>query len=236
MNARYFGRDPLKLDALAALLRIGCKYDISGLRQEAFSRFCITFPSSLEAWSDAEKNAHPPSGIIKKDTIAFFFHAANLAYEYQIHLALPALLLKCAVEDYSDLVDFSEEEASGGDIVRLLPSLLSKVIKGKEALTRARNNLCFPWLLSSYKSPADCLSPKACCAHRAKVAREHAEEDVNLREFGPEHWDDSWTLQLCSDCSAEAKNLYLDGSDQLWEQLPVLFKLGTWQSLKTRMR
>jgi hypothetical protein len=235
MIIRYYQSTPLSAPVVAALWRIGNKYMIADLREEAVGRICKTFPTTLEGWVRIHRNIKEPiSNGLDSSTFCEMSHLWSLArvlHEAHLYSALPAIYLEFSYPDLAEMVD-----ASFIDFAEPLSKIVLKaIIGGKEELIRSHGDMVFSWLCKHYIPSPSCNRPDECQLARLVLAQDRFTASVDLQEFGEAEWRDSFTKDLCNVCKADAKQAYDDGSSEYWDHIPVAFGLGTWTELKKRM-
>jgi hypothetical protein len=229
--SRYFDSAPSTIDEVAALLRIGNKYEISDLREEAVNRICITFPSTLDDWACLDRDSEEPIpyGLDYPPCVGseLLWAVAHIAYDGGVWLALPSILLECASLEYGVLVDELTRRKP------LLTEVITKAIMGKEKLTRAYWLHILPWLGKDYKTPG-CPRPRSCGMARALETQRRSAEGADLLAFSEEVWDGAFVQGFCNVCGEGARTSFVEGSEEYWDYLPKAFGLGSWSELKKR--
>ena len=89
----YTTRDLLPFSVVAAMLRLGSKYEFNHLREDALFRLRAEFPTTLETWDEL-----PPeyTYILEQDGI--LFDIINLAIEQGLWSILPSAYYVCIVQ------------------------------------------------------------------------------------------------------------------------------------------
>jgi hypothetical protein len=225
----------LSAEEVLALWRIGNKYMITDLREEAVSRICNTYPTTLDEWvrihrSDDEPIPHGLDGDALV-TMADLWSLAQVSHEGHLYSALPAI--------YLEFADFDSAALLGASCIDfttpLSKNLLKAVIGGRENLILSQRDMIFSWLGKKYVSPAGCKRSDKCRLARLEVAQDRFVAGVDVQLFGQTKWQDSFMKDLCIVCKADAQRAYNEGSSKYWDHIPVAFGLGTWAELKERM-
>ncbi|KAJ7434075.1 hypothetical protein FB451DRAFT_1572183 [Mycena latifolia] len=203
---------------LGSVLRLSDKYDVPILRESMVLTLSTLYPtSSLNEWCTRTT----PQGYTKSasDDIV----ALNLAVAMDIRSVLPAIM-------YSVCCQYD------------LASLLCGTSRVKIASLEYRNKciLAFPRLilaerdllryLTREEGDKDCDSPEQCDGERLRwLAADLATERCDpLADANGDDWD---CLGTCTSCLDAAKAAFNSIRQQLWNELPGIFGLGTWEEL-----
>jgi len=138
----------------AALARLGRKYQFQDLRADAIDVFQRSFPAELEAYTVPYVNL---SSLVSYPGI--FVDVANLAYEEEIYLIRPGLLLLLADLPLSILLE--ERRRPDGSVLRASHDTLTSVIRGQDILIGWQSEYCLAWM----------NAPSAGCPQSHKCAR-----------------------------------------------------------------
>jgi hypothetical protein len=225
MIVRYYQSTPLDAQVVGALWRIGDKYMIEDLREEAMSRIRKTYASTRDDWDKFHRNKNEPTsnGIESNVGLSDLCNLALIARQGRIDKALPAIYLACAYYSYNTL-----QKALYPDLPGSLPNdVVRGVIGGKERLSWRHREMVFSWLSKEYAHPPGCKQPNACRLARLVVAQDHFMADVDIHEFGQAKWQNKFTKDFCNVCKADARRAYNEGSSKYWNFVPQAF-LGSW--------
>ncbi|KAJ7181324.1 hypothetical protein C8R43DRAFT_1170098 [Mycena crocata] len=206
---------------LRSILLLSDKYDVPVLREAMISVLVDLYPTSLKTWSARQPGT--PAGY--KANIAADFEALNLAVKMNIRPILPALMYEiCTSEAYGiNAIVFGYRSVKIQDL-----GYRKRCISAVPELARAQRRV-----LSYLEEPdSDCDEEEggACDAERIRwLALELEDENVDpLKDDNANVWDD---FSLCSSCLSSAKMVYQDARQKLWDDLPAIFDLGTWDEL-----
>jgi hypothetical protein len=236
LHLRYFGREPLEMSAVVALLRIGDKYMIPVLRKEAVNRICLSYPSTLDEADEIWDQASVHNGIKNSSSVHTLFHVANSIYEGGVDSALPLIFLKCAMESLVSLVSPHVADDGDSSAVCLLPDVLSIVMWGRERMMQSYISLLYPWLQEDYNHGLHCSSPAACRIARGKAAqRILAKAQPEWYEFRELYWTEDWVFGMCDSCKSIAKDDFIQGARKFWNSIPEAFGLISWGEVKAQM-
>ncbi|EIW79938.1 hypothetical protein CONPUDRAFT_166602 [Coniophora puteana RWD-64-598 SS2] len=206
-----------------AFLRLGKKYQIKELYEEA--RICLLcdFPDNFASWCSRSRSISFPSQK------ALFIKVANIAQEVGLQRVLPAALYACMTEcSLAEIYNGVQEE---GEIASLSSHNRAICVASWQSF-QALASKTFSWA-SPMPSPSNsyCRS-KTLCADRKRV--------VLSNKFYPafaaqalENFDHDWNQGMCSLCASNNLILHNEGRENAWNKFPALFNLATvWDDLK----
>ncbi|KAF9522445.1 hypothetical protein CPB83DRAFT_899627 [Crepidotus variabilis] len=227
--------DTLPLDAdldtlmnfISGILKLSTKYMIRYLRQRCIALLLTKLPATFESYQAKSHSTNPTSSLspptpspdrYRSDTV---MRAIKLAQENNVLEALPYAYYCVSRFPHKRLLKERPGDISWKDKAICLV--------GRERLGWAQMSMSYSFLLVFQRSPT-CQS--LLCAHaRSPHAEWHALENARsphpLREF--EGWD---RLNICPDCVAYCKQRHLAGRQEVWNHLPTLFELQSWEELK----
>ncbi|THH29928.1 hypothetical protein EUX98_g4276 [Antrodiella citrinella] len=115
---KYFKSEHLlTFPDVSAMLRMGTKYQVDHVREEAISRLRLCFPSTLHTFPARNVYLQDPGFVLaehisltKKDAIG----VVNLARAFDLDFLLPPAFYLCAQLDYDELVDGVEDACVPG--------------------------------------------------------------------------------------------------------------------------
>ncbi|KAJ7665933.1 hypothetical protein DFH06DRAFT_1470181 [Mycena polygramma] len=217
-----------KFDVLAAMLRLGRKYDIAQAHQDAVSRIHFEFPSDFNAFNDLDADmtqVRYQRGI--------YCDLLNLAFECGIYSSVPLLAFCCLRENKLETI-FNGVERDDGSL-----ATLSDDLKITMALSFGRMALfqheSLAWLRDDSAIPhRSCASRSRCTQQRNAMARvidQDHEGQFNL-SYTIDQWDDRWTGMLCGVCEEAATGIYELNRAKGWKMLLSFFGLGEWKDLE----
>ncbi|TFK38969.1 hypothetical protein BDQ12DRAFT_735184 [Crucibulum laeve] len=223
-DKNYNIRDSLPYPAVAAMLRLGLKYQFDHLRDEAVARLTSEFPNNLEAWE-----LLPSEYTHIKAQKGILFDIINLALQFSIRSILPVAYYLC-LDDIETL--FSGEKREDNTVAQVPPAVLSACVLGRDKIITAMATHTLGWLNDTDISQ-ECKGKDKCSEDRATLTRMIWKP---LPEYtrGLEKWTDELSLygSLCRPCTDEAKRIHAAGREKMWELLPTFFGLPDWQELK----
>lgn len=218
----YHSRRALRFPVVAAMLRIGKKYKLNHLHDEAITRLQSEFPSTLENW---EVMSPEYTHIVLQKGI--LFDIVNLATECGVWSIFPAAYYLC-VQDLDPLL--SGEQRDDGTVARLPFSIQKACILGREKILIAQAEHTLGWLDDEEISDR-CENPMACARACLEISRCIWKPMPDVSR-GLEKWSDVKTDGLCRSCREDAKEIHQDGRQKMWEMLPSFFDLPDWEELK----
>ncbi|KAJ7918396.1 hypothetical protein B0H13DRAFT_2436368 [Mycena leptocephala] len=217
-----------KFNVLAAMLRLGRKYEIIQAHEEAVSRIHYEFPSDFKAFNDLDADMTK----IKYHR-GIYCDLLNLAYECGIYSSIPLLAFCCLREDKLEPLLNGVERDDG------LRTALSDDLKIRTALAFGKMALfqyeSLSWLRDDSVIPhRSCQSAARCTQQKnamARVVDQDHDGQFNLG-YTIDQWDDRWTGMLCDVCEEDATTVYDLNRAKGWELLPSFFGLPEWKDLK----
>ena len=213
---------PLPFDVVAAFLRLGLKYNIKSLRDEATTRLTYEFPSSLEFYD------RMVDGEMIELSYSFINATINLVRECQyLTYILPVAFYLRTGKDY-----FFKPPVSGDDKqVQLSLEDKCTLLEGWHTIAGAQHKHTYRWLHQTTPLSVSCRSKSSCHTARSTLV---------LKEFTPipsisglnlfEEWPTDG-IKLCAHCETAAKTYHDEGRKRLWQMLPSFFGLPKWDEL-----
>jgi hypothetical protein len=203
------------LTFIQGILRLSTKYIIRYLRQRCISLFLTKFPSTLDGYtlksaSNREK--------YKSDNV---MRAIALARENNVLEVLPYAFYCIARLPHKRILKERPMDISWKD--------KAMTLVGRERLQWAQTSLSHVFLLNFQRAP---LCRSSLCAFARGPHSEWHVLDC-MKSPNPLQTYDNWdNLNVCSDCVAYCKVRHLKGREEVWDRLPDLFELPTWDELR----
>jgi hypothetical protein len=226
----------LSADEVVALWRIGDKYMIPHLREEALNRIRNTYPSVLDDWDtiNVDWDKPIPNGI---DGNALFdlsdlWSLAQVSHQGHLFSALPAIYLEMV--RWATRTILNEHYSCNHLTMNMPKTFLEDILSGKEFLARVHRRTVFSWLGKGYGLPAGCEKPHACRLARLAAAQDLSMCDADIHTFGDAMSQSRLMRDFCGMCKSDAKRAYSEGSLKYWNCVPKAFGLGTWTELNER--
>ena len=204
------------LTFIEGILRLSTKYIIRYLRQRCISLLLTKFPSTLEEYTS--KSSIPNRDKYKSDSV---MRAITLAQQNNVLEILPYAFYCIARLPHKRILKNRPMDISWKD--------KAYTLVGRERLQWAQTSLSHVFLLNFQRAPA-CQSP-LCAVARGPHVEWHILDC--MKSPNPLRAYDSWdNLNVCSDCVAYCKIRHLKGRQEVWDRLPDLFELATWDELR----
>ncbi|KAJ6519065.1 hypothetical protein C8R45DRAFT_851715 [Mycena sanguinolenta] len=209
--------------AVAALIRLGRKYEFKDFLNMAVARVKLEFPTTLD-----EFDALSSYFTTITDYRGLGFDVVAVAEENNISSVLPGVYLYVADRLLDEL--FESIEKDDGTTASLAPNHLRRCAVGREKLLRRKfqPGYSLGWALD-VATVDGCTGPSECREAREMFMR----ECLNASSF----WAFTQTdcvkdlCQLCSVCHDHAIEAMDGGRKKLWEELPHIFGLPPWDKL-----
>lgn len=228
-----YRRGAIPFDIVAAMIRIGRKYEIDRLRSEGLARLQIELPSEVDG-VDPHKNW---TEIVLEQGV--LYRMANFAHECNLMDLLPAAYFWSACQDLDDIVLGVPWEGDSGTRVTLLPEVQRICLVGRHNLLEGHNQ-AFEWV-GEIGARSDCKDRKMCqcISGSLTIALWKPSPDLSAPT-------DSWNVlvetleakqklkvnKLCSSCLEYAKSTFLAKRLEFWDKLPSYFGLPSWDELE----
>lgn len=228
--SNLIGQLKLPLVTASAMLRLGSKYQIAFLRQDAIRRLERSFPSSLALFSNRFTINRPRSGRLDAYEVkdvdipgdASCIAVVRLARTYNLPHLLPPALFMCAQLEPSKLVG---GWVDSNDVSWTLSQEdLARCLKGEKALINY--SLRQQQFVIEAKPSPICTQGPACASNLASEAQSWlgtgiAPSDTNCLS------EDTWIEDFgcCSSCERYFKRLHNYSRETAWNNLARVFDL-----------
>ncbi|KAF6759142.1 hypothetical protein DFP72DRAFT_149159 [Ephemerocybe angulata] len=226
-------REAIPFDVVAALIRIGRKYEIDHLRREGMTRMEHELSSELD---DVDPDRYW-SEVAYEDGV--LYRMTNFAYECDLKHLLPAAFFWSANEALDIIALGQPVKGEDGKRIQLLPKVQHICLVGRQKLLEAHNQ-AFEWV-GEIGARSDCKDRKMCqsIAGSLIIALWKPSPDLSAPA---DSWD-VWVVtleakqklkvnKLCSSCLEYAKSTLLAKRQEFWDKLPSYFGLPSWDELK----
>ncbi|KAJ7686503.1 hypothetical protein B0H17DRAFT_940412 [Mycena rosella] len=220
----FLSKKRLQLSVLAALIRLGRKYDFRDLLELAVERLIYENPPTLDGYM-ALSNPRYNMTCIESYT-GVYFDIITLARENNILSVLPCAYYRAVL--FSDQV-FDGIEKKDGTSTSLAPIDQRRCVLGRESVLkqRFRPGYTLAWLRTWDDHDDNCTAPSKCIKSRDELFRKYTVDDGRLLALA--------TFQLkgfCASCKGHANEAIVAGRKKVWEDLPGFFGLPPWDELK----
>ncbi|KAF7326093.1 BTB domain-containing protein [Mycena kentingensis (nom. inval.)] len=241
--------EPMALNKVAAMMRLGRKYEMDSMLQDAISRIRYDFPRKLEDWDEHTANKIEPN----MDSASYLCQMLLLMYEFELWSSVPiatfwliqewpivrVLLLRAP--------QFSNEDNHKEAVIENLekteaqvPSrLYASIAAGVERLS-IHQKKALSWLATTDPIPANaCITPMLCTD--ARILKYHNAlwtPDSAWRFSVLSGWTNEWegwedyNVYFCPACNAAGSGRFDEVRKATWEALPRIFGFPAWDSLK----
>ncbi|KAJ7682914.1 hypothetical protein B0H17DRAFT_1138140 [Mycena rosella] len=235
LNALYdpllFSSESLPFPFIAAIVRLGRKYEFKKLLAAAVERLAYENPPTLEAHDRvAPKGVGPYVTTRINHYDGILFDTVSLAQENNLHS-----ILACA---YSRAVLYRPESILDGikihtasPVVTLSPLNQRICLLGRMRILQAQWKQPYPWdWLSSDDSVMGCTNISGCNATKKQILRESLMTGklmVLILCFTDR--------RLCPACEPRYVEEMAKGRKVLWDRVPSFFDLPPWSELKNEL-
>jgi hypothetical protein len=223
----------MSFDAVAALLRISTKYDANVLRRRAFEYLEVVYP--LDYGGFQRYYLTPEDYLDPRPEQPDPFRALELALAWDAQWLLPVIMYRCATR-WNALFRRSPhmrlsapDELSKRAYERLDTAWRLTVAEGSARLEYCTGTLILGQLRGG--SREDCRKARGMCRQVAMlVAGNLSRLGAEPLEMNPEDvplFDD-----MCESCGTVCSMIARMGKKKLWDEIPGLFGLPSWEKLK----
>ncbi|KAJ6471088.1 hypothetical protein C8R47DRAFT_988431 [Mycena vitilis] len=207
-------------DELSSVLRLSDKYDVPLLREAALSILSDLYPSSLDEWAERET----PRGY--RATYSDQIPALNLAVKMNIRRILPAVMYEvCCGVDLDAIVDGKGRNRIEDKEYR------KKCILGHSRLQVAQRAALRYLEREAGEESCPITLEFNCDAERLRWMGDGLEDEDTLNPLVDMDSDDWEQIEVCPTCLDDLKESYQEARAKLWDELPTIFDLGTWEEL-----
>jgi hypothetical protein len=137
---------------VGALWRIGDKYMITHLREEALNRIRYTYPSTLDDWDTIHQDIYGSiSNGIETDVLfnlSDLWSLAQVSHQGHLFSALPAIYLE--IVRWETRTILNQHESCNHLTMNMPETFLKDILGGKEALAGVHRRTVFSWLGKGY--------------------------------------------------------------------------------------
>ncbi|KAJ7654490.1 hypothetical protein DFH06DRAFT_1202591 [Mycena polygramma] len=210
----------LPMVVVAALLRLGRKYDFRKLLDAAVELVMHDNPTTLEDFLNRTTSKISHYNVIDMLT---------LVRENNIKAAQPSayysVVRHCTHRELFDGVPRID-----GTLASLAPDDLRQCNLGRD-LILAKQMLpgCTVGFLSTWDYQADCVTVQLCAKRREKILQKILQSrKAHAFDVGEQQWEHSF----CDQCFGHLETRIAAGRKKMWEELPSFFDLPPWNELK----
>ncbi|KAF7293447.1 BTB domain-containing protein [Mycena indigotica] len=218
---------PLSFPIVAALVRLGSKYDFGELRTVAVKWMHRRFPSSLEEFHVRYESAS--SGALSSNIL---FDVLELAIENGIECCLPAIYYEIIRLPKKEWVKGSARPS--GTVAHLKPARLQTCMSAFDRLIKAQfqPGYIFSWMAKPPRLDT-CDNFPVCVEerfHKLRICINNGSCRYFLMSFNAQ---ESNIFSQCAPCQKQIGDLLVSGRQKGWDDLPGFFDLPAWGELKS---
>ncbi|KAH8101967.1 hypothetical protein BXZ70DRAFT_1007192 [Cristinia sonorae] len=234
---RYFSDDHiLSFEEISAMLRLGFKYNITHVREEAIRRLRRCFPSDLESFAtpisryalmieydeEAEEEDSPAYFPQSSTSLKNYdaFAVIKLARSFDLNDILPAAFYTCAQMDNASV---ASTPLPGDEMYRLSDEDREACMDGQDALRSAMLR-SFKWLLRGPQKGCETLE-KCQAASRENTKNLWGNAIGYCDALIDNAWIDALPGKYCRVCLRRAKREYDQERVTTWNKLREYFNL-----------
>ncbi|KAK7025086.1 BTB domain-containing protein [Favolaschia claudopus] len=225
----FLGKQKIPFSAVAALVRLGRKYEFQDLYDSAVGRLTASLPATLEEY-DALK-PYPDRWSTFDSYRGIHFDVIALATEHDLFKVLPCAYVEMACF-YITAALFDEIQNRNGSRTRTLSGeYLRKCVLFQQALSikQYQPSYSHGWL-RKWEFEADCAAPKTCRAVRESVLGVCMDNAFVISFTKMEKIP--ILKQCCSKCVSHLCDSIDSGRKKMWDELPGLLGLPPWDELE----
>ncbi|KAJ7496920.1 hypothetical protein FB451DRAFT_1018622 [Mycena latifolia] len=221
-NPTFLLQEAIPFPVVAALVRLGRKYDFQDLFDKAVERLTFENPTTLEEY-DLRPEPYRSARIVHYSGITF--DMITLARENNIMTVLPCAYYR-AVDRHTQIMDGIPNGATGS--LALVDQ--RRCILGRETLMKIQfqQGYVFEWVRSK-ECDDSCMDPAKCTAWRTRILHRYL-DFLQVRALSGQ--ESSWEPSLCASCARHTRNSTAAGRKKTWQELPGFFDLPPWTELK----
>ncbi|KAJ7642779.1 hypothetical protein DFH06DRAFT_1477492 [Mycena polygramma] len=210
----------LPLAVVAALLRLGRKYDFRKILDAAVQLVMYDNPTTLEDYLK-----HTTMHVTNCNALEML----TLVRENNIMSAQPCAYYE-VVRGCEQSQLFDGVPRDDGTLAFLAPNDLRQCNLSRERIIAKQMLPGFMWgWLVSWDYREDCALPRICAANREHMLQISVElHQPQALDIGGELWD----RMFCPECLRHMEKRIDAGRKKMWEELPSFFDLPPWSELK----
>ncbi|KAJ7020156.1 hypothetical protein C8F04DRAFT_974669 [Mycena alexandri] len=223
----------LPFDVVAALLRLGRKYDICVAKENALWRIRHEFPAVLDLWDELEAGIRMQK-IQYRSTLVL--DMLSLAYEGGVSSSVPILAACCLrTFDMATLLR-NEVQRKDGSYVVLSDPMKRALLNASERILELEFEL-FGWLGDDLVIPHEWCPTSTTCRKRRRELHgmfRMGQGGWRYNALSAWHAESEWGDGLCEVCELAGRTRFNANRHRAWEALPGFFDLPPcqWAELK----
>ncbi len=196
------------------------------MRNKVTNHLARVYPSNLDCMPG--RNLNDLFVDHKSTPDDYEFQLLAIAQRCNVKILLPMLYFECALQ----CLEFILESCTRNQIRDQLTLIL-----GHEHLSK----LSFEFGVKAFATQKACISSR-CSRSRTKMFMKYMDFDsydiptfpvVALLERGTAVGNEELRASVCSECSEKSVTSLEDFRSEVWENMPEIFDLGTWDDVKS---
>ncbi|KLO07729.1 hypothetical protein SCHPADRAFT_836184 [Schizopora paradoxa] len=215
----YSAHKPTTLPVFLSLIRMGTKYNFSYILDEISVHTKCAYPTDLHSMGD---RSFRDLLIEYKDEDDLLLLA--VAEQCDMKIILPLLYFDCAASPLENILKASKE-------LNLRDSSFLKIIRGHEQVSSYSKQLGVVLFLPHQKCTPSCQTARMSLL--AKYLKDPPNYPVHEILMGDELNDEEdLRASICDDCSEKSSEGVEAFRLEVWNSIPGMFELGTWDDYK----
>ncbi|KAF8216778.1 hypothetical protein K438DRAFT_1797818 [Mycena galopus ATCC 62051] len=218
----FLEQKALPLPVIAALIRLGRKYDFNNLFDSAVARLTSEYPTTLQ-----EFDASADDFVSVEEYSGFEFDMISLATEHNILSILPVAYY-CVLGKFNLIELFDGMSREDGTVARLSGLDFRRCVIARERLLvkQCQPDYTFGWTRREF---GGCTKPTQCRTLRDGVLSEYLDEaDIEALALPSNALN---SFKFCTACTRHAHECMIAGRKKIWDELPGFFDLPPWDEL-----
>ncbi|KAF9527287.1 hypothetical protein CPB83DRAFT_793363 [Crepidotus variabilis] len=218
---------PAPFSFLSAMLRLGRKYDIQHILDEAVEILDLAFPSSL---AEYQRVVETKNGDVIEYSLDMMIDLANLALDMSRHSILPTIYF-IICRDFDAVLKGAQR--ANGTTAKLDENTKDVIIWGREELLKKLPTSIFSWVKRT--SSPGCFGPRKNCVATLHEIMEKmwTGQSRQLACFAPIDDFIPSGCRACSQCLQEMRAIHTDQQKELWIELPKYFGWESWEEARS---
>ncbi|KAF8178642.1 hypothetical protein K438DRAFT_1769440 [Mycena galopus ATCC 62051] len=229
-DSTFLAQIAVPLSSIAALIRLGRKYDFQNLLHSAVDRLTFENPSTLEEYDARLVDGKRYAATRIVGYPGLIYDMLTVARENNVLSALPCAYYRAAHLHKPETL-FEGISRPDGTSSSLAPVDQQRCILGREKLIRAQTQegYTLEWLRAW--NADGCMDPAGCNKWRASMVRKYLDH-LTTWAFTPFM---NIRTTVCNPCSKHIEQSMVAGRKKIWQDLPSFFDLSPWSELKNEL-
>ncbi|KAF6749416.1 hypothetical protein DFP72DRAFT_818896 [Ephemerocybe angulata] len=220
--------DTLSFIQISAMLRLGHKYSFRSYRAEALERFLDAFGPDWDTIMVTDDGTIDTERMHMDDSHSWS-DVVNLAYDLRLNQALPLIYFNAIAHTSYPAYLFEGTKSNNGRISYVHEDIRRHLICTQNNLYAALRRHTFSWMFTPIgDSDCDCWDFLLGLISQTYTPRLDVAKALGV-------WDEVECQGLCSECRTAAQASFEHGRDNLWDALPSVFGLPSWDVLEASL-